>query len=136
MQADNLHREVALLSNTLHQYADADLEGVKPVIEKIVEKREQWRQVMKRIEYYKKTGRKLEDETAKAERPAIDPNGTASDLRVELALLNSNISKTKKKLEINPEHKKAQHWSEELAKMEALKMELRNQITQLTYATK
>ncbi len=136
MQANDLHREVALLSNTLAEYADADVEGVRPVIAKIVQTREQWRQVIKKINYYKKTGRAVEDDLPKQVIAANPENmGRISEMKVELALLNTNISKTKRKLETTPEHKKAQHWTEDLAKMEALKIELKTQITQLTYAT-
>ncbi|GAB2798828.1 hypothetical protein GCM10027275_50610 [Rhabdobacter roseus] len=132
MQADGLHRAAALLSNTLHEYRPDDVAGVKPVIEQILAKREEWKRVMLQVEHVKKTG-KLPDPVQVPS--SVPPANGLAELKLELARINVNISKTKKKLEQNPEHKKAQHWAADLDKLEALKDDLKTQIVALTYAT-
>lgn len=135
MRANGLHMEVALLSNTLHEYRDEDIEGVKPVISKIESKRKEWSDVRKTIGFYQKTGRLPE---VKAEESISTPRGSApgvAELQVELNRLNVNISKYTKKLENTPDHKKAEQWSEDLGKMQALKLELKQNIVKLTYET-
>lgn len=136
MQANRLHLEAALLSNTLHEYRDDDIDGVKPVISKIVAIREEWTQVRKTMDYFDKTG---ELPPVQATRSALDPIASTpelAELRVELARLNSNISKYQRKIETTPEHKKVDQWKEDLAKMEALKGELKQKIVNLQYASK
>lgn len=137
VKADGLHREAALLSNTLHQYADADVEGAKTAVDKILSLRNEWRSIRAKIEYLEKTGKLPEDTRAEAAAStnAVD-SGTISELKLEVQRINTNISKHKKKLEINPDHKKAEQWKEDMAKMEAMKIELRTKIIELTYAAK
>jgi hypothetical protein len=137
VQADNLHKEAALLSNTLHQFADADIDKVKPVVAQILAKRQEWKRVKAKIDYFKKTGKMPEEAPAKdpvagnsMDTPAI------AELKVELGRIIEWISKTKKKLELKPDHKKAEQWREAVAKNEAMRNELRNTIVELRYAAK
>lgn len=127
--------EAALLSNTLHEFADSDIEGVKPVISKITAVRAQWTKVKKDIAYFEKTG-KLPEDPDNVPVPACSNPAGLAEQRVELARLNSNISKHIKKIANNPDHKKIDQWREDLAKMEALKLEVKHNITELIYASK
>lgn len=128
--------EAALLSNTLHQYRDDDVDGVRPVISKILTTRQEWTRVRKDIEYFDKTGKLPEAKAASSVFSPITNAPGLAELKVELGRLNTNISKYQKKLATNPEHKKAENWKEDLAKMEALKTELKQNIVNLTYASK
>lgn len=138
MQADGLHREAALLSNTLHEFADDQVTERKVVVDQILSIRSEWKQIMKTIEYFDKTGQLP---AAPAERPVASGkpgNTTGPDvavLKVELSRMNVNISKYQKKLLNNPNHKKAEQWQEDLAKMEAMKLEIKQNIVALTYET-
>lgn len=133
MRADGLHREAALFSNSLHEFREDDVAGVKPVIAKILATREEWKKVMLSIEYVKKTGQ-LPPEKPAAAQQAPMPAGLA-EVKLELQRLNVNISKTKSKLELNPDHKKAEQWAADLDRMAAMKDGLKTQIVDLTYAT-
>ncbi|MPR36531.1 hypothetical protein [Salmonirosea aquatica] len=133
MRADGLHREAALFSNSLHEFREDDVAGVKPVIAKILATREAWKKVMLSIEYVQKTGQ-LPPEKPTAAEQVPSPPGLA-EVKLELQRLNVNISKTRKKLELSPDHKKAEQWAADLEKMEAMKDGLRTQIVDLTYAT-
>lgn len=136
MQANRLHLEAALLSNTLHQYADDDLEGVLPVISKIGSVRSEWKNVKKSIQYFDKTGKLPEEQPESSIFTRAENAPGLAELKVELNRLNVNISKYSKKLETFPDHKKIEQWREDLAKMEALKFELKQDIANLTYASK
>ncbi|CAG4992122.1 hypothetical protein DYBT9275_00898 [Dyadobacter sp. CECT 9275] len=122
------------MSNTLHQFQDDDLAGVRPVIEKIVTARDAWKKVRAKIEYFDKTGRLPE-----IKKPAVVSNtadtASISELKLEIARLNTNISKARKKLELTPDHKKAELWQQDLLKMEAIKAEYKTKIIEMTYAT-
>lgn len=136
VQANGLHMEAAFLSNTLHEFADADLEGVKPVIDSILKIREQWTEVRKTIDYFQQTGTLPEE---KVETSVLTPAVTApgvAELKNEVSRLNVNISKYEKKMSTQPEHKKFERWAEDLAKMQSLKQEIRQQIVNITYAAK
>lgn len=137
VQADNLHKEAALLSNTLHQFADAEIDRVKPVVAQILGKREEWKRVKAKIEYFKKTG-KLPEESPVVDKPTISSQDSAAiaELKIEVGRIIEWLSKAKKKLELKPDHKKAELWREEMAKNEALRDELRNKIVELKYAAK
>lgn len=135
MQADGFHREAALLSNTLHEFADADVAGRKPVVDRILAIRSEWKKCMKAIDYFDKTGTMP---AAPAQRAASPGNTNApgvAELKVELSRMNVNISKYQKKLADAPDHKKAEQWQEDLAKMEAMKWEIKQNIVKLTYET-
>lgn len=127
MEANSLHREAALLSNSLHTFRDDDVKGVTPVINQILQKREAWKKVVGRIDHFTKFG-KLPEEKPQLVTAETPSDSSLSDLRVKLQLLNVNISKYEKKLKQMPEHSKAEQWREELAKMGALKLELKQQI--------
>tara|TARA_R110002124_G_scaffold283190_1_gene458842 strand:- start:260 stop:649 length:390 start_codon:yes stop_codon:yes gene_type:complete len=127
--------EAALLSNTLHEFQDNDIEGVKPVIAKIDETRKQWRQVLRTMEYFDKTGTLPEVKPEQSLFTPLETKAGVAELQLELNRLGVNISKYNRKLELTPDHKKAEQWREDLAKMEALKTELKQQIVNLTYAS-
>lgn len=130
MEANGLHREAALLSNSLHTFRDEDVAGVKPVIAEILHKREAWKKVVGKMVHFKKFGTLPVESrrTAPSETVSMGGDMGLADLKVQLQLLNVNISKYAKKLEQTPNHTKAEMWREELAKMGALKMELKQQI--------
>jgi len=127
--------EAALLSNTLHEYRDDDVEGVRPVIAKIDSIRQQWREVMKTIQYFDKTGTLPEPKTEQSIFTPLATKAGVAELQLELNRINVNISKHTRKLELTPDHRKAEQWLEDLAKLEALKLELRQNITTLNYAS-
>jgi hypothetical protein len=58
-----------------------------------------------------------------------------AQLKVELQLINQNISNRKKKIRDNPEHRKVEDWTAELAMLEAQKIELKTQMVSEKYAT-
>jgi hypothetical protein len=91
---------------------------------------------MKDIEYFDKTGKLPETQQTQDVFTPLPGSPELAELRVELARLNSNISKYQKKVTDNPEHKKIEKWKEDLAKMEALKLELKQNIVNLHYASK
>jgi hypothetical protein len=134
VQADNLNREAALLSNTLHTFRDDDLQAVRPVINQVIQKREAWKRVRAKIEYFQKTG-KFPDEVPEQKQVSSIHSGTISELKLEVNRLSNIISKTKRKLELTPDHKKAEQWQEDMAKLEATKTEIKTKIIELTYAT-
>ena len=136
MRANALHMEAALLSNTLHEFRDDDIEGVRPVIAQIEQARAEWSEVRRTIDYYQKTGTLP---SQKSEQPLLTPTENApgvAELKVELTRLNVNITKYAGKLKANPDHKKAEQWAEDLGKMQALKEEIKQNIVNLTYAAK
>jgi hypothetical protein len=132
MTAEGLHREAALLSNELHTFRDEDVEGVKPLIDRIVSKRKEWKALVLKIKHFEETGQLPEEEKSKlnqAERASY------AQLKVELQLINQNISNRKKKIRDNPEHRKVEDWTAELAMLEAQKIELKTQMVSEKYAT-
>ncbi|MDR6195911.1 hypothetical protein [Siphonobacter sp. SORGH_AS_0500] len=135
VQADGLHREAAFLSNQLHTFRPEDVEGVMPLIQKIIEKRAEWKEVRLKHEHLKKFGEMPPEEAPKPTiSQTVETSGSLADLQVSLSRLNVNISKYSKKLEDNPDHKKAAFWTAELDKMNALKRELQQQIVAAKYA--
>ncbi|MCE7061266.1 hypothetical protein [Dyadobacter sp. CY343] len=128
--------EAALLSNTLHEYRDDDIDGRRSVVNQIMEKRHEWTRAVRDIEYFKETGKLPDAQPTQDIFTALPGSPELAQLRVELARLNSNISKYSKKVTDNPEHKKIEKWKEDLAKMEALKLELKQSIVNLHYASK
>jgi hypothetical protein len=134
MRANGLHMEAALLSNTLHEFRDDDIDGARSVIGHIAQKRKEWKQVRQTIDFFQKTGKLPEQ---KAETSILVPSENkpgVAELKLELSRLNVNISKYQKKINDQPDHKKMEVWKEDLAKMEALKFELKQNIVNLTYA--
>ena len=131
MQTERLHREAALLSNELHTYRDDDIEGVKPVIGKILDVRKAWKVLRSRVDYFQKNG-KFPDATPS--KPTQEMSASEAELRVELGRINVNISKYAKKIKDNPDHAKQQLWQEELSRMMAMKTDINQQITRIKYA--
>lgn len=135
VQAEGLHREAGLLSNSLHTFRPEDVEGVRPVIEQILEKRMAWKAVRIKMEHLKKFG-VLPPEAAPrlSVSETVATDGSLAEMQVTLTRLNVNISKYDKKIDENPNHKKAQTWAVELDKMNALKRELQEKIVAAKYA--
>ncbi|PQA59176.1 hypothetical protein [Siphonobacter curvatus] len=134
VQAEALHREAAILSNTLHTYPAEAVEAVKPVIQAIIDKRMAWKQVRQKAEYLKKFGElppEAEQKPGVTELVAVD--SSLAELQVQLQRLNVNITKYEKKVKDQPEHKKAGNWAADLDKMRALKRELQQKIVNQKY---
>lgn len=129
VEADRFHREAALLSNELHTFRDEDIEGVKPIIEKIISKRKEWKAQILKVKQYVETGKLPETETKQS------TDASVAQLKVELQLLNQNISNRKKKIRDNPDHAKVESWTAELALLEAHKVDLKKQLTDKKYET-
>lgn len=116
LKADDLHRQAALLSNTLANFDDKDVVGRKPVVDKIIAIREEWKDVRYEIE----TGqhrRKQPDE-----KPTAPTTGLSeSEIKVELTRIRTNISKNRDKLAERPDHKNAAEWQADLDRLIALR---------------
>jgi hypothetical protein len=137
MEAERLHREAALLSNQLHTFDDTDVTGVKPVIEKILAKRNEWKQVRARLDHIKKFGGPASPETT--ESPGETPeaavlDGSVAELKVTLQQVSVNLCKYEKKLRDQPEHSRVPLWEQELAKLKAIKHDLQAKLIQKKYA--
>lgn len=131
MQAEALHREVAQLSNSLHTYDDSDVAGVKPVIDKILEKRNEWKEVRLKIAHYEKFGT-LPEEKPAAEKVVFE--GTTAELKVQLDSTQAKIRKLRWKINNNPGHNKQTSWTQEMAMLEAVEQSTKKQILQQQYA--
>lgn len=131
IQAEALHREVAQLSNSLHTFDDSDVAGVKPVIDKILEKRNAWKEVRLKIAHYEKFGT-LPEEKPAAEKVVFE--GTAAELKVQLDSAQAKVRKLRWKINNNPGHNKETTWKQELAMLEAVEQSTKKQILQLQYA--
>ncbi|GAB4047118.1 hypothetical protein [Spirosoma litoris] len=130
LEAEALHREAALLSNSLADFADNDVEGRKPLVEQILAIREQWKDVRYEIQ----TGQKRREE--KEAKPTTASQGLHSaEIKVELQKTRVNISKNEKKLREQPDHAKASVWATELARLTAIKDEYEDQLRLLSYET-
>jgi NTP pyrophosphatase (non-canonical NTP hydrolase) len=135
LEAEKLHREAALLSNTLADFADDDVEGRRPVVEKIMEIRERW----KDARYELQTGQKRRPE--KPAKPTVETVAETSkglrqaELRLEIQRHAVNISKKRKNLAEQPEHSRASTWQAYLARLEAIKEHLEDELRQLSYVT-
>lgn len=117
MEAETLHRELALLSNSLFEFADEDVAGRKPVVAKILDLREQWKD------------KRYELETGKARRveatvKPIDPKQglRVAELKVELAKVRTNVSKYEKKILSDPANQRISSWEAELNRLKGLKI--------------
>lgn len=131
IEAERLNREAALLSNTLDDFADDDVDGRKPVVEKILKIREQWGWVRYEI----KKGERHPDSIKKEEKPQTIENGQSElELKDELRRVRVNHSKYKSKIESNPEHKKIEAWKIEYERLDAIKTALEAEIIRLDHA--
>lgn len=128
LKAETLHREAALLSNTLADFTDDDVAGRQPVVERIIELREQWKDVRFEVE----TGQKRRKEAVS--KPTSVPLGmTEAELRVELQKIRVNISKYQGKIAERPDHKKAGEWQAELDRLVGLRDAYDDQLIELKY---
>lgn len=128
MEAERLHREVALLSNTLHTYPDDEVDRVVPVIAEIRDKRNAWKVVRKQILHFEKFGELPQEETQPTEMAESQTDGSLAELMVTLQRLNVNICKYEAKVADQEGHRKHEFWKIELEKMKAQKIELQKQI--------
>ncbi|MEA5259444.1 hypothetical protein VB264_16715 [Arcicella aquatica] len=131
MEAETLHRDAALLSNKLHTFDDNDVDGVKPIIDQIREKRNQWKERRIKIAHYEKFGKLPEENVSKA---TGNPQ-KEGELRHELQLLNTAIWKLDQKIAEKPESSKVGEWSEKLAKSKLRKEEINQELIRLRYET-
>ena len=117
MEAETLHRELALLSNSLFEFADEDVAGRKPVVAKILDLREQWKD--KRYELETGKARRVESNV----KP-IDPKQglRVAELKVELAKVRTNVSKYEKKILSDPANQRISSWEAELNRLKGLKI--------------
>jgi hypothetical protein len=135
LEADRLHREAALLSNTLADFADDDVEGRTPVVDQILAIREQW----KDVRYELQTGQKRTPE--KPAKPTVETVALTSkgkgqaELKLEIQRHAVNISKQRTKLTERPDHKLATTWQNELARLLAIKEHLEDELRLLSYVT-
>lgn len=130
MQAEALHSAVAQLSNSLHTFDDADQEGVKPVIKEILEKRETWKMVRRKIAHFEQTGKLPEEAPAKTK----SYEGTAAEMKVQLTNCQSRIRKLRHKINNQPGHHLVPDWTQQLAELEAIEKSTKIQILELQYA--
>lgn len=130
MQSDSLHKEAALLSNTLADFPENDTKGRKEVIDKILKVREAWKDTRAELE----TGQPRKP--AKTQKPTEARLGISeAELTAELKKTRVNISKYKKKIEEEPEHKKRPSWDNELARLEAIREDYETELIRLKYET-
>ena len=132
MQADRLHKEAALLSNSLSDYAENDVEGRKSVIDAILELRENWKDARHELE----TGQIRRPPLNRDQKPTEARLGMSeSEIKVELSKIRVNISKNRKKLEDKPEHKNRPTWEADLARLEAIREDYESELIRLKYET-
>lgn len=130
MEADQLNRDVALLSNRLGDFGDDDVAGRKAIVDQILALREQW----KDCRYELQTGQ------PRRKQPEVKPTTTTSglteaEIRVELSRIRSNISKTKDKLAERPDHKKADEWQADLDRLIGLREAYEAELADLRFAS-
>lgn len=113
-EADSLNREVAFLSNKLHTFADDDITGVRPVIDKIESIRTTWKEVRKKILYVEKFG-KLPEVMIKPK-----PDQSEANVKYEKGLVQGAIRKLRHRLKNKPDSPAAPGWA---VKLESLLME-------------
>lgn len=131
LQAENLHREVALLSNKLHQYSDNDIEGVKPIIDAIIEKRQAWKDVRIKINHIEKFGKLPEEKVAV--QYSADEKASMAELQVQLLNCQNLIRNKRHKLKNNPNAANAERWKEEIAVLQLQENELQAQLIAKKY---
>lgn len=132
MQAESLHREAAFLSNKLHTFADDDIEGVKPVIDSIRQKRNEWKEVRIKLAYFQKSGKLPTPEQEERSKGNVAKEG---ELRYELQLLNTAIWKLEQKIAIKPDSLKSADWEQKLSKSRIRKEEINQELIRIRYAT-
>ncbi len=133
LQAENLHREVALLSNQLHTFPDEDFEGPKELIDQIIQKREEWKNVRRKIEHFEKFGTLPIEEKKEKTTYAPDDDASLAELQVKLLQCQNLIRNKRHKLKNKSDSSKSQAWKEELAILELEERELKSTIIQKKY---
>jgi len=132
MRAESLHKEVALLSNTLSDFSEEDVEGRKNIVDAILELREAWKDVRFELENGKPRRAPLERD----QKPTEARLGMSeAEVKVELQKNRVNISKNRKKIEDSPEHKNRPTWEADLARLEAINNEYETELIRLKYET-
>lgn len=127
-----MHKEAALLSNTLADFAESDTPGRKAAIDQIITIREEWKDVRHELT----TGEKRKPEPTGRVKPTEARLGISeAEVRAELQKIRVNISKTKKKLEESPEHKNRASWETDLARLEAIKNDYETELIRLKHET-
>lgn len=131
VEAERLNREAALLSNTLDDFTDDDVENRKPIVDKILNIKEQWGWVRYKIN----KGEPHPDSIPKEEKPTtIERGQSEAELKDELRRTRVNHSKYKAKIEANPDHKKIEVWTIEYERLDAIKTALEAEIIRLDHA--
>lgn len=128
LRAESLHRQAALLSNTLADFADEDVAGRKTVVDQILAIREEWKDVRYEIE----TGQQRR--TLPEAKPTNPKAGlTEAEIKVELSRIRTNISKYADKLAERPDHKKADEWQAEFDRLIGLREAYEAELADLRY---
>lgn len=105
------------MSNSLADFADDDVAGRLAVVDELEQLRELW----KDCHYELKTGKKRRE--TKAPKPTqIRGNLSQAEIKVELALIRTNLSKKQQNLAERPDHKKAYEWQAEIDRLTSLKL--------------
>jgi hypothetical protein len=131
LQAEQLHRDVALLSNKLHQFSDNDIEGVKPIIDAIIEKRQAWKDVRIKINHIEKFGKLPEEKTVI--QFSADEKASMAELQVQLLNCQNLIRNKRYKLKNNPNASNSERWKEEIAVLQLQENELQSQLIAKKY---
>lgn len=131
LQAEQLHREVALLSNKLHQFSDNDIEGVKPIVDAIIQKRQAWKDVRIKINHIEKFGKLPEEKTVI--QYSADEKASMAELQVQLLNCQNLIRNKRHKLKNNPDGANAERWKEEIAVLQLQENELQSQLIEKKY---
>ena len=115
------------MSNRLHSFED-NSPAAKPVINKIIELRNQWKETRIRIEHYEKFG------SFPADAPVKKDIAGEAELRLSINQAQTRIRKNRLKLRNTPEHSNAPAWQAEINMLTAHVEESKRSLIQLTYA--
>ncbi|GAB3990330.1 hypothetical protein GCM10028807_17260 [Spirosoma daeguense] len=116
------------MSNTLADFDADDVAGRKVVVDKILEIRELWKDA--RFELINGKPR----QAPKPEKPTTVTSGLSeAEIKLELQKTRVNISKNETKLLEKPDHAKAAIWSQELARLKAIKTQYEDELRLLSY---
>ncbi len=133
LEAERLHREAALLSNTLADFAPDDVAGRKPVVEQILALREQWKDARYKLQYG--VARKPEKPRFPAGTKATAETVAGSaqemhraEIQLDLQRTRVNISKYEKKLADTPDHRLAPGWKNELARLISVRVQYEDEL--------
>lgn len=132
MEADRLHREAALLSNSLADFADDDVAGRKVVVDQIIDLRERWKDARYKLDHGQDRRKQRDD----ARKPTeIRMGMSEAEIRLELGKTRVNISKYRAKLDEKPTHSKRVSWDQELGRLMAIKELYETELIRLNYET-